>query len=287
MKTAMRTIIRWAQSNQGCLVLTGIISLYFLAIYRPLLARTERLDGPLQNAWDQLAEINRKSLTPDRLDLDNISRGLTQLELNLTNVTNANETLLSRIEIDPFYQSKTTETFQLIDYQNQRQSLIESLGEVAHSRNVKIEPAVFEGFPTHLSDQPRPSFLWAELIQTHHLIQSLIYAKIDSIQNLSVRRQRVPILSTAHPPALTPVISEVKFSCNSARLARLLLMLPLHSGEINQRLALDYPPHKPSLYVDQILIQKDSPERTSNVTVWMKTVGFVLPSAQPVKSQEG
>ena len=271
----MRTIIRWAQSNRGCWAISCLILAYFLFVYRPLNARTKEKESLLRQAWSRIETIHHKQQAPDRSDFNRISRSLKRLAPNMKSVK---QTLLSRIEIDSFYQDKSPE-FQLVDYQNHRQEIIESLGKLAQTRQSRIPPSVFEGFPAYHSDLSHPKYLWIELSLTQHLLQSMIYADIESISKLSVQRPRTPPTNADLPPPIIPVISEIQFACDSGSLFRLLLMLPLRAEEIQKELNIAYPANKPSLYVDQIRIQKNSPEQPAHVSVWMKIVGFIPPLA--------
>ncbi len=269
----MRTIIRWSQSNRGCWAISCLILAYFLFVYRPLNARTKEKDSLLRQTWSRIETIDHKKQTPDRIDFNHISQ---RLKLLAPNMESVKQELLSRIKIDSFYRDKSPE-FQLVDYQNHRQEVIESLDQLAQTRQSRILPSVFEGFPAYHSDLSHPDYLWIELTLTQHLLQSMIYADVESISKLSVQRQRTPSADGDRPPPLIPVISEIQFVCDSGSLFRLLLMLPLRAEEIQKELNIDYPPDKPSLYVDQILIQKNSPEKPARIAVWMKTVGFIPP----------
>ena len=269
----MRTIIRWAQSNRGCWAISCLILAYFLFVYRPLNARTKEKDSLLRQTWSNLEKINRKKQAPDRIDFNHISKRLKLLAPNMESVKQA---LLDRVKIDSFYRDKSLE-FQLVDYQNHRQEVIESLDKLAQTRQSRILPSVFEGFPAYHSDLSHPNYLWIELTLTQHLLQSMVYADVESISKLSVQRQKTPSADADPLSPLIPVISEIQFVCDSGSLFRLLLMLPLRAEEIQKDLKIDYPPNKPSLYVDQILIQKNSPEKPARIAVWMKTVGFIPP----------
>ena len=270
----MRAIIRWSQSNRGCWAISCLILAYFLFVYRPLNARTKEKDSLLRQTWSRLETIHRKQQAPDRIDFNPISQSLKQLAPNMEGVKRA---LLSRIEIDGFYRDNSMELFQLVDYQNHRQEVIESLDKFAQARQSRIPPSVFEALPAHHSGLSDPDYLWVELTLTQHLLQSMIYAEVESISRLSVQRQSAPSANAGQLLPLIPVVSEVRFVCESGSLFRLLLMLPLRAEEIQKKLAIDYPPNKPSLYVDQILIQKNSTERPARVAVWMKIVGFIPP----------
>ncbi len=273
----MRTLIRWAQSNQGCLAVTLFVGLYYVALYRPLHHDTGSLDGQLRQAWQRLEQANQDSQTQDRLDLDHISKGLRRLELSLTEITNTNQKLLSRISIDPRYQERTANPFQLIEFQNERQIIIESIGQAASAKSTTIEAEVYEGFPQHLSEQTDPQLLWAELAHTQHLVQSMIYSEVSNIHSLQTSRQEQ---DTSPSSLLVPFITEVAFTCRSSQLSKLLLLLPNRSSEINADLSLDYPPHKPSLFIDQVLIRKNSPQDPSKVSVWMNIISFIQLSPQ-------
>lgn len=278
----MRTIIRWAQSNRGCWAISCLILAYFLFVYRPLNARTKERDSLLRQTWSRLETIHRKKQAPDRIDFNHISK---RLKLLAPSMESAKQELLSRIEIDSFYQDKSPE-FQLVDYQNHRQEVIESLDKLAQARQSRILPSVFEGFPAYHSDLSHPDYLWIELTLTQHLLQSMIYADVESISKLSVQRQRIPSADADRLPPLIPVISEIQFACDSGSLFRLLLMLPLRAEEIQKEMNIAYPANKPSLYADQILIQKNSPEKPAHVSVWMKIVGFIPPPSTQTKAIE-
>lgn len=269
----MRTIIRWAQSNRGCWAISCLILAYFLFVYRPLNARTKEKDSLLRQTWSRIETIDRKKQAPDRRDFNRISK---RLKLLAPNMESVKQELLSRVKIDSSYRDKSPE-FQLVDYQNHRQEIIESLDKLAQTRQSQIPPSVFEGFPAYHSDLSHPNYLWIELSLTQHLLQSMIHVDVESISKLSVQRQRTPLADVDRPPPLIPVISEIQFTCDSGSLFRLLLMLPLRAEEIQKELNIDYPSNKPSLYVDQILIQKNSPEKPARIAVWMKTVGFIPP----------
>ena len=200
---------------------------------------------------------------------------------------NTNQKLLARIAIEPEYQRKVESPFQLIEFQNERQSTIESIGQQAKDKATKIDSVVFEGFPQHQSQQPAPYYLWAELALTKHLIQSMIFAEIASIQSLSTARQRIPMLAVTNSISrLTPFVAEIEMACAADQLSKLLLMLPNQSEEISEQLGVAYPPNKPSLFVDQILVRKDSREQPNHVSVWMKVLGFILAKPNLVSDRQ-
>lgn len=290
--------IRLAQSNLAFSIMTFSVLLCYLVIYSPLKHRSDQLDLPLERAWQRLKKERQKSLSQDRLDLDHIMFGLKTL---LNEGFDDDEFQNEKFENDEFEndefefdedhddgfeaesefddQRRIDEPFQLIDFQNNRQSLIEALKKKASS-SVEISPKVFEAFPQHLSEEPNPHYLWAELSLTQHLFESMIEAKIISIKSLSTRRQ--------NPSSNLPLsfFLEIDFQCESTQLSKMILILP-HQNEVISNLKTgsetkfqnDDSLYEPSLFVDQIMIQKASTTQPDLVNVWMKLIGFIQTSS--------
>ena len=56
---------------------------------------------------------------------------------------------------------------------------------------------------------------------------------------------------------------------------------PVHAGkmrgeELRSTGLVEAPPDKPALFIDRVVIKKQSPEKPDEVRVWMRLVGFVL-----------
>jgi hypothetical protein len=276
----MRTFIRWIQSTQGAILTTLVIAVYYVSIYRPLNHRVQALDQPLLEAWNRLEQVNQESLSQDRLDLDHISRGLKQMEASLAVGENTSERLLSRIAIAPKFQQRSASPFQLIDFQNERQSIIEELDAQAKQSSINIAPQVFEGVPEFLSEHPAPHELWHELAIAQHILQSAITAGASSIDSLQATRPysapTTPNSGTASP---VPLAAELEWTGKSSQLMLFLQLLPRRSDEIKTELGIDYPAFKPSLYVTQILARKSSRENPSEVSVWLKIMGLIYPQS--------
>jgi len=267
----MRSLARWIQSNRGCWLLIGVTLFLYLLIFQPLDRRAEDRERVVKKNWNELAKLHQKTLDPERRRLIDISQGLDRLDQTVDLLPD----LLAGLSIDPNYQNRALTPFKLVEYQADRNNAIAAVEKTAKNKKVKIEPEVFEAFPIHRSNQPRPHLLWAELALSQQLLLCMIQASVESISELSIE----PRTDTGDDPMqLKPLTLEVTFSCSSPALSRLLVMLPLNSETIRERLELpDYPEHKPSLFVDRILIRKNSTEKPSQVGVWMKIVGFVPP----------
>ena len=58
--------------------------------------------------------------------------------------------------------------------------------------------------------------------------------------------------------------------------ARLFQCLPLRAEEIRAAGLLEAAAEKPVLFIDRLVIQKQSPEKPDDVRVWLRVVGLVL-----------
>jgi hypothetical protein len=56
----------------------------------------------------------------------------------------------------------------------------------------------------------------------------------------------------------------------------LVKCLPLRADEIRAAGLPEAPADKPALFVDRLIIQKQSPDKADEVHVWLRAVGFVL-----------
>jgi hypothetical protein len=52
--------------------------------------------------------------------------------------------------------------------------------------------------------------------------------------------------------------------------------LPLRANEIQAAGLPEAPADKPPLFVDRLIMQKQSPDKADEVHVWLRAVGFVL-----------
>jgi hypothetical protein len=75
---------------------------------------------------------------------------------------------------------------------------------------------------------------------------------------------------------LAEIPLQVEFTASAASLAMLVQSLPLRADEIRAAGLPEAPSEKPALFIDRLIIQKQSPDKTDEVHVWLRAVGFVL-----------
>jgi hypothetical protein len=166
--------------------------------------------------------------------------------------------------------------FQLVEYESERSKLADSLSKLAKEQAVKIEPAVFAGFPELTADVRQPSLLWPALAMIDTLLSTAARCKVASLHTLEV-----PLPLTTLPPSNTSTrVAEVPLvleaTGNVTSVAQFLLSLPLRREELRAAGLPDGAADKPPLYVDRLIIKKQSPEKPDEVHVWLRAVGFIL-----------
>jgi hypothetical protein len=251
------------------------LAAYYVFFYLPLDRRSRSLDTPLQQSWKKLAEsVDQTNALA--LDFAHITNQLAETRQAVATFETTKKKAVARLELGAAVRSKMNEPFQLVDYENDRNKQITELGKTATNLQAKIDPAVFAGFPEHTADVKQPSLLWAELSLIDSLLETALQCKVPAIHDLSV-----PLVLTNAPPAnagpdLVEIPVQVEFTAPVASVARLLHSLPLRTEELRSAALPDAPLDKPPLFVDRLVIKKQSPDKPDEVRVWLRVIGFVL-----------
>jgi hypothetical protein len=69
---------------------------------------------------------------------------------------------------------------------------------------------------------------------------------------------------------------EIEFTASATNATRLLRCLPLRADEMRAAGLPEAPPDKPVLFVDRLVVRKQSPDKPDEVRVSLRAVGFVL-----------
>jgi hypothetical protein len=89
-----------------------------------------------------------------------------------------------------------------------------------------------------------------------------------------------PVLTNAPPTNSTERLAEiplqVELTGSTASVAMLIQSLPLRAEEIRAAGLPEAAADKPALFIDRLIIQKQTPDKTDEVHVWLRAVGFVL-----------
>jgi len=262
--------------RRSLIPLAGLALLgYYLLFYLPLARRAASLDEPLQNAWQKLAASvdQTNSMTLDFLHLTN---QLNETRQALAVIENTKREAVLRLELASGLKAKMSAQFQLVDYQNERSKQIDELDKQAKDQKITVDAAVFAGFPEHTIDTADPALLWPALSLTDDLLSTALRCKVNAIHFLEVP------LTIANPsgPELSgrwdQIPVQVEFTASADSATRFVESLPLRADELRAAGLPAAPSEKMPLFIDRLIIKKQSPEKSDEVRVWLQAVGFVF-----------
>jgi hypothetical protein len=258
------------------LPLAGLgLAAYYFGIFVPLSHRVDELDVPLERAWQALAgSLDRTNALT--LDFRAITNQLSETRQALAVLQRTKKKAVARLALGAAVRAELDAPFQLVDYQNERSKLADDLSELAKQQQVTLEPAVLTGFPEHTADVPQPALLWASLSFADGLLSAAIRCKVATIHSLDAPLV-LPDTSTANASAfLAEIPLQIEFTGPVASVSRLLQSLPLRAEELRAAGLPEAGADKLPLFIDRLLIRKQSPDKPDEVRVSLRVVGFVL-----------
>jgi hypothetical protein len=262
--------------RRGLIPLAGLVlAAYYLFVLLPLSRRAQGLDAPLQKAWHALA-TSLDQTNASGIDFPAITNQLSETRQALLTLENAKQQGTARLQLGQTVRARMQGEFQLVDYENERSRELDELSSLAKQQQTTVEPAVFAGFPDHTADIKQPGLLWAALELTENLIRTALQCKVSAIQSLEVP----PVLTNAPPPNASERLAEiplqVELTGSATSVAMLIQSLPLRANEIRAAGLPDALADKPPLFVDRLVLQKQSPDKPDEVHVFLRAVGFVI-----------
>jgi hypothetical protein len=252
----------------------ALVAYYFL-LYLPLARRAASLDEPLQKEWRKLA-ISIDQTNATTLDLSRLTNQLNETRAALATVENTKQEAASRLELGAELRAKMSAPFQLVDYQNERSKQIDELDKLAKDQKVAVDAAVYSGFPEHTIDTVDPSLLWPALSLTQNLLATAIYCKVAAVHSLDV-----PLLMTNSPGLESygrwdQIPLQLEFTASAESAANFLQSLPLRTDELRAAGLPAVPGEKTPLFIDRLIIKKQSPDKMDEVRVWLQAIGFIF-----------
>ena len=264
--------------RHGIIPLAGLaLAAYYFFIFLPLGRRAESLDAPLQKAWSKLAaSLEPGHTNATAIDFTRLTNQINETRQALDAFENAKKQATARLQLDPALRERMTAPFQLYEYQNERSKELDELSSLARTQHVTLEPAVLAGFPEHTADVRQPALLWPALADINALLRTAFQCNITTIHSLEA-----PLALTNAPPTnglerVAEIPFEIEFTASATNVTRFLQCLPLRPDEIRAAGLPEAPPDKPVLFVDRLVVRKQSPDKPDEVRVALRAVGFVL-----------
>lgn len=248
---------------------------YYLMVYVPLARKSDALEAPLQKAWKRLTVSLDQSNT-NAIDFLHITNQLTETRQALRLLEDAKQKTAARLELGPALRAKMNAPFQLVDYENERSKQMDDIARLAKQQQVSVDPQVYASFPEHTADIRQPTLLWPSLGFVNELLTAALRSKIAVIHSLEVPPSLTNAPAADDSPLLTEISLRLEVTGSSASVATLLQSLPLRSDEIKSAGLPEAPPDKAPLFLDRLVIKKQSPDKPDEVRVALRAIGFVL-----------
>jgi len=262
--------------RRSILPLAGLaLVVYYFSVFLPISRRAESLDQPLQKAWKQLAgALDQTNATS--LDFQRITNQLNDTRHWLAIIESAKKTAATRLELAPELRARMTGQFQLVDYQNERSKQMDDFEKEARQAKVALDYEVYMGFPECRADLKEPALLWPSLALTHDTLQTALRCKVSAIHSLEVA---LPLTNSPASDSIarwTEIPVQIEFTASGENALKFIQCLPLHAPEIKAAHLPEAEPQKAPLFLDRLIIRKQSPENPDEVRVWLRAIGFVL-----------
>ena len=256
-------------------LLAGALVATYLFGFVPLEQKADSLDEPLEKSWRRLAA----ALGPTnvvKLDFVSLTNQFKETRAALAAFATARKQALARVELDETLRGQLSATFLLVDYENAAGRQMTTLARLAKQQSVTLEPPVFASFPHQTADMTEPALLWAELAFLEGLLTTAINAKVATIHSVAA-----PLPLTNAPPtnsfrSLAELPVQIELTGPAQSVARFLQTLPLRPSEIKAAGLPEAPTNKPALFIDRLVLRKQSPDKPDEVRLSLRAVGFVF-----------
>jgi hypothetical protein len=262
--------------RRGLLPLAGLgLAVFYLVGFLPLAHQAVNLDAPLDSAWRKLAASLDQTNTL-AIDFVHITNQLNETRQALAILEDTKKKAAARLEVAPALRARLNDPFQLVDFQNERSKQIDDLDRVTKERQITVDPAVYAGFPEHTVDIREPALLWVALALSDDLLATAVRCKVSAIHSLEVNLDLTNAPSSEGPRRWAQIPVQCEFTASGDNALKVIQSLPLRAEEIKAAGLPEAPPEKAPLFIDRLIVRKESPEKLDEVRVWLRAVGFVL-----------
>lgn len=267
------------QMVQRVLLLAGLFLLLFYAlVFLPLCERVNALESPLGQAWANLLRTRLVETHQEMLNTTPLDLRLRELELAAARLGTLSNTLAVRLSFSSAVEAKMRRSFQLVDFQNERQLRQEELLSAAAAAGVTVAPAVWNGYPEYSAEMAKPELLWGHLAVAHETARLAVRCGITNLTSLSVRPARPLAPSPAEANQSLGYELPVTLQATGPwpAVQRFLASLPVRHGDSLPAGIPELSPGKPVFYLERILLRKDVPEHAQSVRLEIRLVGISL-----------
>jgi hypothetical protein len=261
--------------RRSILPLAGLaLGAYYFMVFVPLKHHAEALDAPVEKAWRKLGLALEQTNNPV-LDFQFITNQLAETQDARRVFENARQKATARLELGPGVRARINGVFQLVEFENERSKAMDDLMRLAKQQQVAIEPAVLAGFPEHTIDVKRPDLLWGALAMVDGVLRIALQSKVAAIHSLQTTTLTNGLVGNS-ADRLAEIPLQIEFTASATNVSRFLNSLPLRGDELRNSGFPEAPVEKPPLFIDRLMIKKQSPDKPDEVRVFVRLMGFVM-----------
>lgn len=256
-------------------LLAGALAAIYMFGFVPLDHQAALQDEPLEKSWRRLAGLlGPTNIT--KLDFVSLTNQFKETRAALATLETARQQARGRVELDEELRGLVGAPFLQVDYENTAVQQASALARLAKQQGVTLEAAATTNFPHQTADMTEPALLWAELAFLDDLLTTAINAKVATIHSVAapLPLTNAPSLNSAHSPAELPL--QIELTGPIPNVARFLQTLPLRASEIQAAGLPAAPTNKPALFIDRIVLRKQSPDKPDEVRLSLRAVGYVF-----------
>jgi hypothetical protein len=262
--------------RRAILPLVGLaLTAYYLFVIVPLDNRADSLDAPLKTAWQKLAG----SVGPSNalsIDFTTLTNQLAETQAASLDLQKARREALARLEVPAELQAHLSSPFQLVDFESERSKQLDQIVAQAKAAKAVIDPAVLAGFPEHTAGLSAPALLWVQLAMVECLLKSSVQCRVDALHALTV-----PAPSTNNSTSLPgldihQIRIDFEFTSAASNALNFVQSLPLRGEELKVAGSPVTLTNKLPLFIERLVVKKQTPEKMDEVRVRLRLLGFVV-----------
>jgi hypothetical protein len=251
------------------------LAVYYLFVMAPLDHQSKTLDAPLKKSWQKLAgSLDQTNAVA--IDFLRITNQLNETQMAVGILGDTRQKAAGRLALGPILEARMSAPFELVDYENERSRSQDALRQLAGKQGTTVDPAVFNGFPAQTVEVRQPSLLWPSLTFVNHLLRRAVLSNVAAIHSVELAPGITNSSAVEGTEWLHSIPIQMEFTATSRNAITFLESLPLRGDEIHAAGLPDSTPDKPPLFIDRLIMRKQSPEKPDETRVLLRVVGFVL-----------
>lgn len=245
-----------------------VVTVLYFALYRPLSDRANGLDRTLQDTWTRLLNLNLKNHAQLGMDTNTVNGNFRLAEKGVNAAQKLSQRVQERIQFGPEVQEKLRQTFQLLDYEQERLLRIDQLRSFAAAKKARLEPAVTDGFPEYTQAKDKPALLYLQLALVNRILTNALASGVGAVQSINLLPSKTHAADDSARILFEEFPARLQLTGSTESVLTFLSNLSGNTG------SADAAPAKPALFIDS-LIMKSATNQPNDLSLEAVISGFL------------